>query len=203
MSALYSNWILIKHLPLAITNKPALLQFAENENLCKSAGCSWPRETLLPGAFVWFYCDSSITRISSINIYLSPLLRMASHPPCLSGKVLPYGPSVPVTALLGLSLTETWIQLKLLRQLANCGLLCHHSCLHCYHLSPGKWDTLLIYLPWESLPCSTCSPDIIMQAHWFPTVLRLKTNFLTKAKKPAPPGLPARVLVPLAFVATS
>ena len=60
----------------------------------------------MSGAFVWFYCDSSITRISSISISLSPLLRMTSHPPCLSGKALPSEPSVPVTSLSGPA--ENW-----------------------------------------------------------------------------------------------
>lgn len=46
-------------------------------------------------AFVWFYCDGSITQISSINIY-QPLLRMACHP-SLSGKPLPFRPCMAVT----------------------------------------------------------------------------------------------------------
>lgn len=47
-------------------------------------------------AFVWFYCDGSITQISSISIY-QPLLRMASHPHCLSSKPLPFRPCMAVT----------------------------------------------------------------------------------------------------------
>lgn len=138
---------------MAITNNRVPLWYTENENLCKYAGRSWPREMLLLRAFVWFYCDSSITQISSVNVYLFRLQRTASHPPCLPGKPLLFAPSMAVTSLLGLPLTETQVQRKLLRRwLANCWLHRYHPCTHHHHLSLGSCNSHTAHPPRAPLP---------------------------------------------------
>lgn len=161
-----------------MTNKRAAQQDAEDGNLCKWAGGSWPRELRLFRAFVWFYCDSPITQISAVNISLFPQWRGAGHPPCLSDEPLPFVPSMAVTSLLGLSLTETQVQLKLLLTcFANCGLSLFSctppSCLAGEVQQPLCLPSTSPSAPHSNaLQTSSCRP----------------TGFLTVAKKPMPPA---------------
>lgn len=140
-------------------------------------------------AFVWFYCDSPITQSSSVNISLFPQWRGAGHPPGLSGEPLPFVPSTAVTSLLGLSLTETQVQLKLLcRWLANCGLS-PFSC------TPPSFLTGEVQQP----PCLPSTSPSASQPNALHTESCRPTGFLTIVKKPVPPASPSTVFWPPGF----
>ena len=168
------------------SNQASTMPFAEEENLCKGAGRSWPRDTLLLEALVWFTVTVQLPKFL-LSTSVSPLSLPYSEWPvtCPIWQSPPYQAQYDSFFSLGSSSNR---DLDAIKSSSRGSKLWTSppSRLSARLSSPSQLRQTPSQLPWGSALLrlfSNHQASPLVSHRW-----RLKANLATKVKKPMPPA---------------